>query len=528
MRLLFVLLVSFVLGSCNSIQKKGHSARVPAQVSQIDYSQKLTMTIPDDQVLDFDKFQSLVTSGGFRSIEDVLPVLSRNYPQYLKFNTLMYASLSIQKSSFTEPRVLVFGSDAKFILTFNGNESQPGGSAFETVQYSESSHSFEYREIAFKTKSFSREDLNLNDDEIAFENSNLIISKANPGKCVACHLNSSPIWPTYFIWPGAYGSDDDQLGMSFDPNSWNANNREFFERSTKPSSQGRLMLPKKGQPDIELDEAVKYFQSRSKHPRYRWLPTAFVEPGLLRYAKGAKFSDLNYAKEAEAEGSNHYSWPARPNLFLQMALMTLNQDRILYKLREAGIGKNEFGTEIWRRLNAWMSSDYGFIETPVPGLSRKTFDFKEVVSKIHELLGMAKLSHPLPSQKKIAELYSDHLRNEIVNQQEKIGLQQANLNHSLERYEYKDRRLGLDWVSDPVQFYLKLLGKKSASELDMIAFKTETEDQIRLFLITYLLADRGFHLQDYSLNLRQESPSFYEGGLTQVEDYLGSNVSNSN
>ena len=114
-------------------------------------------------------------------------ILGRKYPEYLQFNTLMYSSFSIQESSFEEPRAIVFGPDAQFIFTFNGNSKQLGGMSFESAEYSQESHSFKFREIAFKKyPGFNLHDLNLDPNEIAYQDENIVISTPNPGKCLLC------------------------------------------------------------------------------------------------------------------------------------------------------------------------------------------------------------------------------------------------------------------------------------------------------------------------------------------------------
>jgi hypothetical protein len=47
---------------------------------------------------------------------------------------LMRRSASIQDASDAHPRAIVFGDDARFIFTFNGEPSQRGYDAVEILQ----------------------------------------------------------------------------------------------------------------------------------------------------------------------------------------------------------------------------------------------------------------------------------------------------------------------------------------------------------------------------------------------------------
>ena len=94
------------------------------------------------------------------------------------------------------PRVILFGNDAKFVMTFNGEPEQRGYNALELLEYNSSTQSFQLQEILFP-----------HDQKTASNtNSAVHFSEKNPGKCLACHgSNPRPIWDTPPLWPGAYG-----------------------------------------------------------------------------------------------------------------------------------------------------------------------------------------------------------------------------------------------------------------------------------------------------------------------------------
>ena len=103
---------------------------------------------------------------------------------------LMFKSRSLHESSSTAPRVLLYGSDAKFIISFNGEPSQRGFNALETSEFDDQKQEFNYREILFPENGKGQ----------------VTFSKSNPEKCMKCHGNPTrPIWDTHPLWPGAYG-----------------------------------------------------------------------------------------------------------------------------------------------------------------------------------------------------------------------------------------------------------------------------------------------------------------------------------
>lgn len=146
------------------------------------------------------------------TLEDTLQEVARLYPKYLHFHLLVYDSKSLHETTHKEPRVIIFGHEAKFIMTYNGQYSMRAGNAFETVEFNEAEKKFELREIEFKTKASPPSEHPLEAGEIDFENEKLRISKSNPGKCLMCHgPQAMPIFENYSLWPGFYGSDDDRL-----------------------------------------------------------------------------------------------------------------------------------------------------------------------------------------------------------------------------------------------------------------------------------------------------------------------------
>lgn len=131
------------------------------------------------------------------SIEQVLPKLPAHYRSEYVF---MYRSRSLQGASFENPRVILFGKDASFLLTFNGDPKHEGYNKLEIIQFRDKEKRFEFREIELTPGQPAR------------------FSGPNPQKCLACHqsnvrvgIDPRPNWEPYSIWPGAYGSDAGHL-----------------------------------------------------------------------------------------------------------------------------------------------------------------------------------------------------------------------------------------------------------------------------------------------------------------------------
>lgn len=503
---------AFFMGCVTPLYKE-KVARSPAQSDPLSQ-----ITIPQDQNLTFSDFQEIVLSK--KSIEGVLATLNQKYSDYMRFHTLMYGSLSLHESSFEEPRVIIFGPKAKFILTFNGNIHQKGGLSFETVEYSDELRSFLFREIAFKSPGFQAEDMNLHQDEVAFQNDNVIISKPNPTKCLQCHgSTASPIWMTYFLWPGAYGSHDDHLYMSFDRSSWNANNIDFFGGSTAPQSQGRLFALREGFADKEVEGYVRYLKRKPHHPRYKWLPPHTADQSFIRYAQGEAFNQLDISKRAAAERAHvkitALEWPSRPNFFFQILLQDLNQDRLIARLERAGL-KNVFKSPEWQKLATHLSRIK--IKDSVPEVARLTykallnFEFKKA----------------RPSLKEIEAQIEANLKDEFSMQLERVYRQEQNFGRDSIRLSYPvedNNPVSNLWIDNYVEFYSRLLKLKHPSEKEKIAIIIEQDDVALITALSLLLQDRGFDLHDYNMNLRQANLSFHSGGLDEVARFLGIDVS---
>lgn len=142
-----------------------------------------------------DDLRELVREKDLSTVAEVVEHLPREYKENY---TLAYDSQSLQGSSYENPRAILFGRTAQFVLSFNGHPSQQHYNAFEAMQFREGSESFELYSIVF-------------------ENGTASFSEPNPNVCLSCHGSPPhPIWSSYEYgdretshWPGLYGSSHD-------------------------------------------------------------------------------------------------------------------------------------------------------------------------------------------------------------------------------------------------------------------------------------------------------------------------------
>jgi hypothetical protein len=154
--------------------------------------------------MDYQTFASLVRERGAGSVEEALALL----PEEMRLNyTLVYQSRSIQQGSLGAPRVLLFGTDAKLVVAFNGSPEQSAYDKLEILHFDDATETFELHSIGF--------------------GGTVTFSEANPATCTACHkVSPQPIWKDYGSandpsghgqWPGTYGPTHDLVPPDLRP-----------------------------------------------------------------------------------------------------------------------------------------------------------------------------------------------------------------------------------------------------------------------------------------------------------------------
>jgi len=138
----------------------------------------------------FEALRNDIIAGQVGSVEQLLPLLS--YTMRSRF-VLVFDSRSVQEASPANPRVLLFGSDAGFVVSFNGEAQQRGFDAVETMEFDAASATYTFREIRFP-------------DRAAGAKAQVEFSQVNPARCAVCHgAPAHPIWDAFPLWPGVYG-----------------------------------------------------------------------------------------------------------------------------------------------------------------------------------------------------------------------------------------------------------------------------------------------------------------------------------
>jgi hypothetical protein len=218
----------------------------------------------------FESLRQLLETSRISTIEELIPAL----PQDLRTHyALVFSSRSLQDASFANPRVILFGSSAQLIVTFNGDASAHGYAAVETMEFDARTNRFLFREISFPADEGAR---------------GATISEPNPARCVACHDRPArPIWDAPPSWPGVYG--------------------ERYHAGLSPA---------------EMQGMREFLATRASHPRYRHLLGATAFADRETYVQGAR---------AVYNGASIEP----PNAQLSALLSTLNMRAILSELAGA-------------------------------------------------------------------------------------------------------------------------------------------------------------------------------------------------
>ena len=178
-----------------------------------------------------------------KNLTSITAVVEHLPPEYKENYTLVYQSDSLHGASEQQPRVLLFGKDAHFIMTFNGDPAQRRYHHLELLQFRPALHEFELHSIVF-------------------ENGEPQFSDKNPALCLKCHGPSPrPLWGSYnydnktstIHWPGLYGSRHDSPLL-------NPDERKAFER---------------------------FRAEQPRHPRFQHLKIDHPDTDWFPYGKGA-------------------------------------------------------------------------------------------------------------------------------------------------------------------------------------------------------------------------------------------------
>ncbi len=505
-----LLLFFFIVGGCSTLPR----GRAPASAPTVSYP-----------TLNFERLYRTVHKA--ESVEQALELLSRDYSEFLTSHTYMYDSLSLQEGTFLQPRSLVYGPDASFIFTFNGDKSQRGGYALETMEFDSQSHRFLFREIAFK-KEMSGSDLKevpIQDVDVRLSNEFVRVTKSNPTRCTQCHgENPNPIWETYFLWPGAYGSEDDILTSLFNRREVenNPNYAAFGLDKKYLTSIGRQLKLKPGAPDREVDGFRQFILKKPDHPRYRRLPMRAIDQGFVQLAEGKKPEqiDISAAAVAEKERLRNGPFPERPNLNLMELLYDLAGQRLfedLIRLPETAklpaklYVVNRCVTRLEIELRKWSLDS---LATMDPLLIKDSGLTPVEIASIRRQAG--------PWDVFFKRFLVDELNMELEKvARSVVTIGPQNMSKTYRRVLTKDMK-GFSGGRPSSSFY-RSLNPKVSSQLSLLV-DAESDGLLAEAQLAYIAKGLGVELGLYATNMRRVA-TFRESGLKRffqlVENHAG-------
>jgi mono/diheme cytochrome c family protein len=141
-------------------------------------------------VADAAALQALVRAQPLVSVEELLSCLPDDL---LSHHTLIHTSQSPERDAVDplHPRVILFGSDGHLLIAYTGDVAPHAGQV-QVLEWRDAEARWALSEIEFGPKGAE--------------------VYAAPAGCYQCHgADPHPIWATYPLWPGAYGSANDVL-----------------------------------------------------------------------------------------------------------------------------------------------------------------------------------------------------------------------------------------------------------------------------------------------------------------------------
>ncbi len=189
-----------------------------------------------------DQLSEFIKTNQISSVDTLLKEMKKapEWSDYLERYTLMFKSKSLQPASAKKPRAIIYGPDAKMIMTFAGSPDSKGRDAIELSCWREKKDAFEFFELTSNGKTLI----------------GLDPSGVNPTRCTLCHgQDPRPNWESYNFWSGAFGGRAREGCSIIRRNSQEDRNHQLFMKHS--FGKGRYAVL----PQHKATESSRYAKS---------------------------------------------------------------------------------------------------------------------------------------------------------------------------------------------------------------------------------------------------------------------------
>jgi hypothetical protein len=235
---------------------------------------------------DFAALRSVIETHQVNSVEELIPLL----PVALRSRyVLVFASRSLQQATYSAPRVILYGSNAHLVLTFNGEASQRGFNSVETLEFGQD-RQFRLREIRFPAPGSGEA---------------VLVSEPNPPTCQGCHGSPArPVWDSWPLWPGAYGQ---RYGAPLSPQEHVGLEGLIARQASHPRYRHLMGLQQLADPETFRGSRSKRYAGALREPPNAELGALLgglaVESLARQLSERAGFAAFQYALLGLAEGN---------------------------------------------------------------------------------------------------------------------------------------------------------------------------------------------------------------------------------
>lgn len=241
-----------------------------------------TLTLP----LRTDTIATYLADQNNPTVESFLAALPQSIKQSF---VLMHDSRSMQRATPQQPRQILFGADARFLLAVSGVPEDPRFNELEFAEFEPSTGRYHFGTISFAP------------------NGPATIKK-DVAFCQNCHgATPHPIWAPYPDWKGAYGNDrgaiEEGLKQDFAAFLTAAPSSPRYQHLSfrKTNDQSTFLLPTRYYPYPNTDfnhelgntMALGVATRLKAHPSYnRWSAAALATSTSLYCSKSNKWFEL--------------------------------------------------------------------------------------------------------------------------------------------------------------------------------------------------------------------------------------------